>query len=357
VAGLFKKKASRLLGVAISTTSVKLIELNRQGKRYQVEAYAAEALPPKAVVEKNIVDIDVVGQALERAVKKSKTSLRTVATAVSGAAVITKTIEMEAGLSDEDLENQIRIEADQYIPYPLEEVALDFEVQGASARSSSHVDVLLAACRRENVETLEATLEAADLKAEVVDIEAHALERACSLLESQLGRGWQNKVIALVDLGAMMTTLSILHKGRIIYSREQLFGGQQLTEEIHRRFGMSLIEAEYAKKKSSGSQLPDEYKSEVLQPFRESVVAQISRALQFFFAAGQFQSVDSIVLCGGCASIVGLAQLVQQKLGSRTLVANPFADMTLASKINAAELAADASSLMTVCGLAMRSFD
>jgi len=354
VAGLFKKKVNRLLGVAISTTSVKLIELSRTSRRYQVEAYAIEPLPTGAVVEKSIADTQVVGEALRRALRKSKSALRTVATAVAGSAVITKTIEMDAGLSDDELESQLKIEADQYIPFPIDEVALDFEVQGISARNQSQVDVLLAACRRESVENLEATLDIAGLKAEVVDIEAYALERACVLLSSQLGKDWQQQVVALVDLGATITTLSVLHKGRIIYSREQLFGGQQLTDEIQRRYGLSEVEAEYAKKKGG---LPDDYQSDVLQSFKESVASQVSRSLQFFFASGQFHSVDCIVLSGGSASIVGLAGLIQQKVGARTLPANPFAEMTLSSKVEAAALASEASSLMTACGLAMRSFD
>jgi len=354
VVGLFKKKANRLLGVAISTTSVKLMELSRTNGRYQVEAYAIEPLPTGAVVEKSIADTQVVGEALSRALRKSKSALRTVATAVAGSAVITKTIEMDAGLSDDELESQLKVEADQYIPFPIDEVALDFEVQGVSARNQGRVDVLLAACRRESVENLEMALAIAGLKAEVVDVEAYALERACALLSSQLGKDWQEQVVALVDLGATITTLSVLHKGRIIYSREQLFGGQQLTDEIQRRYGLSAVEAEFAKKKGG---LPDDYQSDVLQSFKEAVASQVSRSLQFFFASGQFHSVDCIVLSGGGASIVGLAGLIQQKVSTRTLPANPFGEMTLSSKVEAAALATEASSLMTACGLAMRSFD
>jgi len=354
VAALFKKKTSRLLGVAISTTSVKLMELSRTGRGYQVEAYAVEALPAGAMVEKSIADSQAVGDTLGRVLRKSRSSLRGAAVAVAGSAVITKTIEMDAGLSDEEMESQLKIEADQYIPFPIEEVALDFEVQGTSARSPGRVDVLLAACRRDNIETLEATLDIAGLTAEVVDVEAYAVERACSLLVSQLGKKWQEQVVALVDVGASVTTLSVLHQGRIIYSREQLFGGQQLTDEIQRRYGLSAEEAEFTKKKGG---LPDDYKSDVLQSFKESVASQVSRALQFFFAAGQQHSVDCIVLVGGGASIAGLPQLIQQKVGTRTLLANPFAEMSLSNRVNAAALTADAPSLMAACGLAMRSFD
>ncbi|MFB0963997.1 MAG: pilus assembly protein PilM [Pseudomonas sp.] len=352
--GLFKKKANTLLGIDISSTSVKLIELSRSGGRYKVEAYAVEPLPPNAIVEKNIAELEVVGQVIARVVTKARTSVKHAAVAVAGSAVITKIIEMEAGLSEEELENQIKIEADQYIPYPLEEVAIDFEVQGVTARSADRVNVLLAACRKENVEVREAALALAGLSAKVVEIEAYSLERAYGLLAEQLGSGEEDLTVAIVDIGATMMTLSVLHNGQTIYTREQLFGGKQLTDEIQRRYGLSTEEAGLAKKQGG---LPDDYETEVLNPFKEAVVQQVSRSLQFFFAAGQYSDVDYILLAGGTASIVGLDQLVQQKIGTSTLVANPFANMTLSNKVNAGALASDAPSLMMACGLAMRSFD
>ena len=352
--GLFNKKANALLGIDISSTSVKLLELSRSGSRYRVEAYAVEPLPPNAVVEKNIAELEAVGQAVARVVARARTGLKTAAVAVAGSAVITKTIEMEAGLSDDELETQLKIEADQYIPYPLEEVAIDFEVQGASPRNSERVEVLVAACRRENVEVRQEALEIAGLAARVVDVEAYALERAYSLLAPQLAKGGNDLTVAVVDIGATMTTLSVLHNGKTIYTREQLFGGRQLTEEIQRRYGLSVEEAGLAKKQGG---LPDDYEMEVLQPFKEAVVQQVSRSLQFFFAAGQYSDVDYILLAGGTASIPDLDRLIQQKIGTPTLVANPFADMALSGKVNAAALASDAPALMIACGLAMRSFD
>ncbi|KRW61603.1 pilus assembly protein PilM [Pseudomonas sp. TTU2014-080ASC] len=352
--GLFTKKANTLLGIDISSTSVKLLELSRSGSRYKVEAYAVEPLPSNAVVEKNIAELEGVGQALSKMLVKAKTNVKTAAVAVAGSAVITKIIDMEAGLSDDERENQLKIEADQYIPYPLEEVAIDFEVQGPSSRNPERVDVLLAACRKENVEVREAALAHAGLTAKVVDVEAYALERAFGLLVDQLPVKGDDLTVAVVDIGATMTTLSVLHNGRTIYTREQLFGGRQLTEEIQRRYGLSVEEAGLAKKQGG---LPDDYEVEVLQPFKEAVVQQVSRSLQFFFAAGQFNDVDYILLAGGSASIPDLDRLIQQKIGTQTLVANPFADMALSGKVNAAALASDAPALMIACGLAMRSFD
>eukprot|EP00730_Choanoeca_flexa_P006168 TRINITY_DN12097_c0_g1_i3.p1 TRINITY_DN12097_c0_g1~~TRINITY_DN12097_c0_g1_i3.p1 ORF type:complete len:262 (+),score=57.17 TRINITY_DN12097_c0_g1_i3:317-1102(+) len=261
---------------------------------------------------------------------------------------------MDAGLDPDEMEEQIKIEADQYIPYPLDEVAIDFEVQGVSPRNPAREEVLLAACRRENVDIREAALALAGLTAKIVEVEAYSMERACELVIGQLDGGDDGLTIAVIDIGATMMTLSVLSGGRTIYSREQLFGGKQLTDEIQRRYGLSQEEAGLAKKQGG---LPDDYEVEVLGPFKDAVVQQVSRSLQFFFAGGQYNDVDYILLAGGTASIPGLDQLVQQKIGTTTLVANPFANMTLSNKVDAVALSNDAPALMIACGLAMRSFD
>ena len=238
-----------MLGLDISSTSVKLLELSRSGGKYRVESYGVEPLPNNAVVEKNISDVEGVGEAIARLVERSKTKVKNAAVAVAVSAVITKTIEMSAVLSEQEMENEIQITADQYIPYPLDEVALDFEIHGISPRSEEQVEVLLAACRRENVEMRQDALEQGGLKAKVVDIEAHCMQRAFGLVRDQfVGEGDQEKVIAIVDVGATMTTLSVLTDSGTPYTREQLFGGKQLTEEIQRRYSLSVEEAGLAKK-------------------------------------------------------------------------------------------------------------
>jgi len=354
VFGLFKKKSDILLGLDISSTSVKLLELSKSNGRYRVESYGVEPLPPNAVVEKNISDVEGVGEAIKRLTGRARAGSKLAAVAVAGSAVITKTIEMEGALSDEELENQITVEADQYIPYPLEEVAIDFEVQGVSTRNPEQVEVLLAACRKENVELREAALELGGLKARVVDIEAHAMKRAFELIKRQLGENADDLVVAIIDIGATMTTLSVLADDRSIYTREQLFGGKQLTEEIQRRYSLSFEEAGLAKKQGG---LPDDYDQEVLQPFKEACLQQVTRSLQFFFSSSQYDDVDYIVLAGGTASIDGLAKMIENKLGTPTVIANPFVDMSLASKVDSDALANDAPAMMIACGLAMRSFD
>jgi len=343
-----------MLGVDISSTSVKLLELSRNNDGYRVESYAVEPLPDNAVVEKNVNDVEGVGEAIAKVMAKTRTRVKKAAVAVAGSSVITKTIEMNSALTEDEMETQINVEADQYIPYPLDEVALDFEVQGTAENSEGMVDVLLAACRTENVEFREDALSIGGLETKVVDVEAFALERAFQLLVSQFETEDDDITVAVLDIGHTMTTLSVLNNGKTIYTREQLFGGKQLTEEIMRRYSLSVQEAGLAKKQGG---LPDDYPTEVLEPFKEAVVQQVTRSLQFFFAASQYNDVDYIVLAGGTASIPGLAQMIQDKIGTATVVANPFSNMTLNNKVNATNLTNDAPSLMIACGLALRSFN
>jgi type IV pilus assembly protein PilM len=353
ILSFLEKKARPVIGLDISSTSVKLLELSRHGDRYRVETYAVKALPPNAVVEKNINDQEAVAEVIRAMVKQSKTKLKHAAVAVAGSAVITKLIDLPAGLSDDAMETQISLEADQYIPFPLEEVAIDFEIQGISPRNPEQVEVLLAACRRENVEMRAGVLQLSELVPEKVDIEAYSMERAFELISEQL-EDQEGQVVAIIDIGATMTTLSVLVDGKTVYTREQLFGGKQLTEEIQRRYGLSREEAGLAKKQGG---LPDDYDAEVLIPFKEAVVQQVTRSLQFFFSASQYNDVDYIILAGGVASLEGLVNLIEEKLGTQTVVANPFARMSVSSRVNAVSLANDAPSLMIVTGLAMRSFD
>ena len=348
-----KKKPALVLGLDISSTSVKLLELSKSGDSYKVESYAVASLPPNAVVEKNINDVEAIAESIIKTVELARTKVKNAALAVAGSAVITKVIEMDGSLNDDQLETQISLEADQYIPYPLDEVAIDFEIIGESERSPDQVEVLLAACRGENVELRSDALEAASLHAKVVDVEAYALQRAFDLIiKPQLGLD-DEQVVAVVDLGATMTTLSVFNDGEAKYTREQLFGGKQLTEEIQRRYGLSVEEAGLAKKQGG---LPDDYEQEVLEPFKEAVVQQITRSLQFFFSSSPYNDVDFIVLAGGVAAMPGLCELVQERLGTPAAVANPFANMAVASKVNSVALGNDAPAMMIACGLAMRSF-
>ena len=350
--GLFQSKSAPVIGLDISSTAVKLLELSHHGDKYRVETYAAEPLPANSVVEKNITDMEAVGESIRRAVKRSGTKTKNTAVAVAGSAVITKMISMPANLNEDDMEDQIGLEADQYIPYALEEVNMDFEVVGPSESDPDRVDVLLAASRSENVDVRVGAAELGGLMAKVVDVEAFALENAFGVLAAQMPGQGVGQTVALVDIGATMTTLSVFSDLKIVYAREQVFGGKQLTEEIQRRYGLSFEEAGLAKRQGG---LPDNYGPEVLEPFKEGMGQQVNRALQFFYSSSQIGQVDRIVLAGGCASIEGADEVIAAKTGCEVTVANPFSNMSLSSKLRPQALSNDAPALMIACGLAMRS--
>ena len=349
---LFAAKGRHLIGLDVSATSVKLVELQRQSGRLHLKSYGIEPLEPGWVVDKAIVNEEGVGNAIARLVSRSHPTTKDAATAVSGSAVITKIIEMDAVMSDVDRETQIRLDAEQYIPYPLSEVNLDFEVLGRSATSSDLVRVLLAASRSEQVDQRVDALLMGGVTAKVMDIESHAIERAFSLMVDSLSGN--PEIVALFDIGHSQMTLYIAKDGEFIYNREQLFGGLRLTENIQSRYNYSYEDATLAKHDNN---LPSDYVSDVLNPFLDDLVAQINRSLQFYFSSSQYNNVDHIVLCGGSASLPGLASLVEQRMGGRVTVANPFVSMTLDKRINSAKLDLDAPALMAACGLALRSFD
>ncbi len=354
---MFGRKKSPLLGIDISSSVVKVLELHHNSKtdKYSVEAYAVEPLPLNAVVDGRIENVDEVSAALSRAVKRSNTKAKEASIAVSANSAITKVISFPATLSEREMEDQIMFEADTYIPYPLEEVRLDFEVIGVSASDIDAVDVLLAASRSENVDVRTEVIEKAGLKPKVVDVEAYTIESAFTLIADQMPNHGQGLTVAVIDVGANVTTLHVLVDRKIVFTREQTFGGGMLTEEIERHYGMTYQEAGRAKKENN---LPDDYEPKVLEPFKRSMTTTVTRALQFFFSAStQYQTIDHIVLAGGCASIKGVDKMIEGETGTVTSIANPFIEMSLGSKVKKQALSNDAPSMLIACGLAMRSFD
>lgn len=349
---LYRKPSKGLIGVDISSTSVKVLELSVKNNRYWVESYALVPLPEGSVVEKNILNPEAVGDALERAVNLANVQSTDVALAVPTSMVITKIIEMDADMNDDEREIQIRDDAEQYIPFPLDEASLDFEALPDRLANPNRVNVLLVATRIENVEARAEALELAGLTPKIADVESFAIENAFKVFSDTLPMGVNT--VGILDIGHTMTTLSVMQNNKVIYTREQVFGGKQLTQEIQNRYGLSFEEAGRAKKSRT---LPDDYDIEVLEPFLEAVVQQAARSLQFFFSSSQFNEIDHILLAGGNANIPGLAKLLQQKLGYRVTIANPFLQMGFSPQIDIKKIENDASSLMVACGLALRSFD
>lgn len=351
----WKIRSLPLIGIDISSSAVKMVELDKTGEnKYRIERYAIELLPREAVIDGNINDFEAVSECVGRVWKKLGTRNKNVAMALPSAAVITKKIIVPAGQSEEDLSFLVETEANQYIPFALDEVNLDFQVIGPAPGNPEEVEILIAASRKEKVEDRVATAEASGLNAVVMDVEPYAAQTAFELIQRQFPNGGKDKSIAVVDIGASLMSINVLRNGQSVYMRDQPFGGNQLTYDIQHFYNLTLDEAEMAKRKGG---LPDNYETEILRPFRENLALEVSRALQFFFTSTPFNEVHQIVLAGGCATIQGLDDTVSGRTQVSTTIANPFAGMELSGKINPRQLATDAPMLMIACGLSLRGFD
>ena len=352
---IFKTKSPSLIGVDIASTSVKLIELSQTGKgTYRLERYAIEPLPKETVTDGNIVNLDAVSDGLKRGWKRLGSRNRNIAMSLPAAMVITKKIIVPAGQKEEELELTVEAEANQYIPFALDEVNLDFQILGPAPNNPDEVEVLIAASRKEKVEDRVAIAETAGLKPRVMDVESYATQEAFGLITPSLPANGRDQNIALVDIGAHVTHFYVLRNNQFLFSRDQAFGGNQLTQDIQRAFNLSPEEAESAKKNQG---LPENYDSDVLQPFMETLALEITRALQFFFTSTTHSQVDQVVLAGGCAALPGIDELVAKRAGVATAIANPFAAMQASDRIRPRQLAQDAPMLLIATGLALRSFE
>ncbi len=351
----FNDSTPPLIGVDISTTAVKMVELSASGKgTYRLEGYSIAAIPKDAIVDGNISGLEQVSDAVKLAWKLLGSREKRTALALPSAAVITKKVMMSADLREADMEAQVEAEANQYIPFPLEEVNIDFQVIGPAPSNPDEVEVLIAASRKEKIEDRVAAAEDAGLKVTVMDVDTYATEAAYSLVVNQLPNAGKDQTVMIIDIGAVMMHINVLQDNKSVYIREQAFGGSQLTQEIQRRFGLSVEEAEIAKRKGG---LPESYDNEVLQPFMLSLSTEVARALQFFTSSTQYNRVDHIVLAGGCAAIPAVDVMVQDRTQVNTIIANPFQSMSLGSKVKQQQVAIDAPALMVACGLAMRGMD
>jgi type IV pilus assembly protein PilM len=351
---LFGQANPPLVGVDISTSSVRLVELSDAGKgELRLERYANEPLPRGAVVDGNIENMDMVSEALHRAWKKSGTRVKAVALGMPPAAVITKKIILPAGMSEDQLEVQVESEASQYIPFALDEVSLDFDVIGPAPNAPDDVEVMLAAARREKIEDRVAIAETAGLTATVMDVESYAARAALDRVLAQSPQAGRDQIVALFQIGASATHVSVMIDGEAVYEREQPFGGNQLTQDIVRAYGLSFEEAETRKR---AGDLPENYAADLLGPFLENAALEVTRAIQFFYTSTPYTRIDQLFLAGGCAQLPGLLDIIASRTRIASAVIAPFKGMQLGPDVREQQLRIDGPGYLVACGLALRRF-
>ena len=320
VPGLFGKTRHRCAGVDITAQAIKVVELSRSQGEFRLQAYAIEPLPAGLMNDLTRSGAESVIRVLLKALEKAGVMARDAVVAMPDELLISKTLEVESGLSEADLELHVRLEAEQYVPYAFEDVALDFEVQGFSSNHAGQVAVQMVACRQEALEWYRSVLIGAGLTPRVVAVQTHALARG---VEAMVPDFSQQEAVAMVDFGSPVTLLSIVRQGQVIYSRELLFG-----------------------QGSAGA-----------QGFEESVVQHLGLGLEQFVESGAAGVVGMIVLAGAAATTPGLSQWIENRLGTPVRVANPFSAMDLNPVIDPETLLCDAPMLLTACGLALRGSD
>ncbi|HEY4081443.1 MAG TPA: pilus assembly protein PilM [Burkholderiaceae bacterium] len=351
---LLGRKHPPMIGLDISSSSVKLVELSQSKTGEMVlERFASEPFEKGWIADGQIEKFDEVADAVRRVVARSGSRTRDVALAMPQSAVITKKIMLPAGLRDEELELQVEVEANQYIPFSLDEVSLDFCVIGPSPTSVGDVEVLIAASRKDRVQDRQGLAEAAGLRPAVLDIESHASRMAMGRLIAALPNEGKDALVALFEIGADTTSLKVLRDDEMLYDRDQAFGGSQLTQLISRQYGFSFEEAE---NKKLANDLPEDYESTVLNPFVDGLSQEIGRALQYFFTSTPHHKVHYVMLAGGTATLPGLKERVTELTGFACMVVNPFENMSLGSAVREPKLRREAPAYLTACGLAMRRF-
>lgn len=349
---LLGRQPESLLGLDITASSLRLVELHsaRSGQ-WVLERFAVEPLQPGWVSDGGIEQFTEVAEAVQRLLSKSGARTRQVAMALPSSAVITKRIVLPAGLSDPELEILVQGEAEQYIPFSLDEVNLDFCVLGPCSTSATDVDVLIAAARREKVQDLQGLAEAAGLKLGVVDVASLATRRAASRLVAHLPEVSADPVVALFELGDTTTRLQVLRGDESLYERDQSFGEATLVSLIAAESEGSM---EDAQRRVLRGDWPQGASSAALRTYASSAVQELTRALQFFYASPQQVKLDHVLLAGAVATVPGLLPALQAQLGLGCSAVNPFEGMAMGPAVRARQLKRQAPAFLAACGLALR---
>lgn len=338
-----------MVGVDFGSQTIKAVVISGKAGRFQIDACIEVQTPKGSLIDYQMQDVEKISQSVKQLVKLLPSRQRFVATSVSGSNVISKVTQIDNKLSTSELESHIEMEAEQLIPFPLDEISLDFEVLGPNLNDPTRNDVLVSAARTESITSRVTTLQDSGLQVKVVDVSLHALARSMVALVPELTTSRTDAVCALVDIGAVSLTFGVMVNGEVVYSRLQSFGGDNFTQSVASFYNLPIDEAERTKVQG---RLPADADMDVLAPYITLLVQQVRRNIQLFCSSSGYREVDLLLLSGGGSLIPGLAEQLAMELQVEVKHPDPFS----ISPKHRSEFVKHGAKYMTALGLALRSF-
>ena len=348
----FEGKKQPILGIDISSSSVKIVSLSKKENEYNLDGYSIKPIPTGSIVDGNIAEIESLGAVITDALNECESDLKQAACCITNSKIITKNINLPASIPETELEGQVQTEMTKHIPYALEEINLDFQLNRQINEDTNEFTVI--ATKSENIDSLIAVLESAGLIAKIIDVEIYAIENALNFISSIDENFSIDRVLGVIDIGISATKLSVLENGKLTYTREQTFGGKQLLNELQRSLGLSLKDSrEFLR---NGEAL-DEGRQSIKENFMNSAAQEIERALQLFYSSENATRIDNIVLAGGFSSMEGIVQKITAGSETQAFVISPFSGIGIGNRIEKSRLKNDQPALLTAMGLAIRGFE
>ncbi len=312
----------QLLGLDIGSSAIKLVQMKESKGRYALQKFGIKELEPEVIVDGTVMDAGRVVSAIKELIRETGVKLKNVAMSISGHSVIVKKINLPP-MPEDELEGQVRLAAEQYIPFDINEVNLDFHILNPIEQSEDgqpQMSVLLVAAKKDKVNELTELVKGAGLTPAVLDVDAFAIENMYGINYRIRGE----EITTLVNLGASVMNVNIVKGETSVFTRDISVGGNRYTEAIQRELGVPYDDAEAAKKGGRHGALDADSVNSVIESVNAEVSSEIARSIDYFKSTYTDGDIERIIMCGGCAKVTGLVQQLSDRMGVKVEIANPF---------------------------------
>ncbi len=349
----FFSSPKRLVGLDIGSGAIKLVQLERVGKGYQLKKFGVKPLDSELIVDGTVMDAGRVIDIIKELVEEQDLQSKEVAFAVSGHSVIVKKIQLPV-MSEEELEESIKWEAEQYIPFDINDVNIDFNILESSdpEEASDQMDVLLVAVKREKLSEYTTIVMEAGLQPVIVDVDAFTLENMFAINYDIK----QGEVVALVDIGASVMNINIIKGGLFAFTRDISIGGNRYSETIQREFNLSFEDAEMAKRGEKIEGVDQEALLNIIDLLNEKIASEVIRSFDYFKTTSSNDEIGRILISGGCSKVLNLVSHLSEKLNVPVESTNPFRNIEVSDTAFDPIYIEEMAPLATVgVGLALRA--